>query len=60
MDKIWYYMNEDKEKYGPYTDHDLLALIEQEIVRGNTFIWMPDFSSWIKVKNSIYASYLPA
>ena len=32
MEKIWYYMNADKTKYGPFTDRELVGLIQHEIL----------------------------
>ncbi len=60
MDKVWYYMKQDKSKYGPYSDAELAALIKQEILTADDYIWMPDMSGWLKVGNSIYSVYMPA
>lgn len=59
MDKIWYYMKHDKQKYGPYTDSEITSLIKQEILLPKDYIWMPDLSNWVKVENSIYSVYIP-
>lgn len=59
MDKVWYYMKQDRKKYGPYSDLEIIRLIQQEILEGIDYIWMPDLSNWIKVENSIYSVYLP-
>lgn len=59
MDKIWYYMKPDKQKYGPFTDAELVKLIHQEILDGEDWIWMPDMDGWLKIKDSIYSTYLP-
>lgn len=58
-DKIWYYMKPDKSKYGPYSEGELAALIKQEILGENDYIWMTDLEGWLKVGSSIYAFYLP-
>lgn len=58
MDKVWYYMKSDRSKYGPYTDRELAALISNGILDPEDYIWMPDLSGWIKLKNTIYSFYL--
>ncbi|MBR3310665.1 MAG: DUF4339 domain-containing protein [Solobacterium sp.] len=59
MEKIWYYMNADKTKYGPFTDRELVGLIQHEILNEESWIWMPDMDNWVKIGNSIYSVYLP-
>ena len=59
MDKIWYYMKNDRQKYGPYTDAELINLIRQEILLAEDYIWMPDLTEWLKIGDSIYSEYLP-
>lgn len=60
MDEVWYYMKkENKKKYGPYSDDELKALIRQEILSADDYIWMPDLSGWLKVGNSIYSIFIP-
>ncbi|MBR2809957.1 MAG: DUF4339 domain-containing protein [Solobacterium sp.] len=59
MDRVWYYMKQDRSKWGPYTDAELVSLIKQEILSDRDWIWMPDMEKWLRVANSIYAFYLP-
>ena len=59
MEKVWYYMKPDKSKYGPYSDAELAALIRQEILLEDDYIWMTEMTGWLKIKNSIYSIYLP-
>lgn len=59
MEKVWYYMKRDKSKYGPYSDTELCALINQGIINPDEYVWMPDMKSWLKVENSIYSVYMP-
>ncbi|NCB32342.1 MAG: DUF4339 domain-containing protein [Erysipelotrichia bacterium] len=59
MDKIWYYTADGDEKFGPYTDAELIRLIQQGIILKDHYIWMVDLSGWIKVSDSIYSVYLP-
>lgn len=46
MDKIWYYTRGDGQKYGPYTDEDLIKLIHQGILEGEDYIWTTDLDNW--------------
>lgn len=57
-DKVWYYAKEDGQKYGPYTDEELIKLIQNGILSENDLIWMTDLDDWISVGNSIYSFYL--
>lgn len=59
MDKVWYYMKKDRNKYGPYSDQELIALIQQEILMAEDYIWMPDLKGWVRVGTSVYSFYLP-
>lgn len=52
-------MNADKTKYGPFTDRELVGLIQHEILNEESWIWMPDMDNWVKIGNSIYSVYLP-
>lgn len=58
MDKIWYYTRGDGEKYGPYTDEELIKLIAQGILIGTDYIWMSDLDEWVQIQDSIYCVYL--
>lgn len=58
MDKIWYYTRGDGQKYGPYTDEDLIKLIRQEILEGEDYIWTTDLDEWVQIKDTIYSIYL--
>ena len=58
MTKVWYYMKQDKKKYGPHSDEELIKLIKNGIIEAEDYIWMTDLDHWIKVENSIYAIYL--
>ncbi len=57
-DKVWYYAKDDGQKYGPYTDEELIKLIRNGILNENDLIWMTDLDDWISVGNSIYSFYL--
>lgn len=59
MDKQWYYARSDAEKYGPYSDEELVELIRNGTVRENDYIWMSDLKNWLKVGDSIYSIFLP-
>lgn len=58
MDKIWYYTRGDGQKYGPYTDEDLVKLIRQGILEGEDYIWTTDLDEWVQIKDTIYSIYL--
>ena len=58
MNKIWYYTRGDGQKYGPYTDEDLIKLICQGILEGEDYIWTPDLDEWVQIKDTIYSIYL--
>ena len=57
MNKIWYYTKGDGNKYGPYTDEELVKLIKQDILTQNDYIWMMDLDEWIKIGDTIYSEY---
>ena len=58
MDKIWYYTRGDGQKYGPYTDEDLIKLIRQGILEDEEYIWTTDLDEWVQIKDTIYSIYL--
>ena len=58
MDKIWYYTRGDGQRYGPYTDEDLIKLIRQGILEGEDYIWTTDLDKWVQIKDTIYSIYL--
>ena len=58
MDKIWYYTRGDGQKYGPYTDEDLIKLIRQGILEDEDYIWTTDLDEWVQIKDTIYSIYL--
>ncbi|MBR2596633.1 MAG: DUF4339 domain-containing protein [Solobacterium sp.] len=58
MNKVWYYTLDGSEKPGPFSDDELVRLIQQKIVTADHYIWMVDLASWIPVRDSIYAFYL--
>ena len=59
MDKVWYYRKKDNQKYGPYTDEELIRLIRLEIINAEDEIWMVDLETWVNLGNSIYSCYIP-
>ena len=58
MNKVWYYTLDGSDKPGPFSDDELVRLIQQNIVTADHYIWMVDLSAWIPVRDSIYAFYL--
>ncbi len=60
MEKVWYYMRRaDHSKYGPYSDHELAALIHQGILEADDYIWTPALKGWLRVGDTIYSAYMP-
>lgn len=59
MEKVWYYMKSDRQKYGPYTDGEIIGLIRQGTLGAQDYIWMSYLEAWLNVGNSIYSIYLP-
>lgn len=57
-EKLWYYTKGDGEKYGPYTDQELIRLIQQGILGADDYIWMVDLEEWLLIGNTIYSFYL--
>ncbi len=57
MDKVWYYTKGDGNKYGPYTDEELVKLIRQEILVEDDYIWMMDLDEWVRIGDTIYSIY---
>lgn len=57
MDKVWYYTKGDGNKYGPYTDEELVKLIRQEILMEDDYIWMMDLDEWVRIGDTIYSIY---
>lgn len=58
-EKLWFYNKHgEEEKYGPYTDDELVRLIRQEILGEEDFIWMTDLEDWLKIGNTIYSTYI--
>lgn len=57
MDKVWYYTKGDGNKYGPYTDEELVKLIRQEILVEDDYIWMMDLDEWVRIGDTIYSVY---
>lgn len=58
MDKVWYYTKGDSNKFGPYTDEELVKLIKQGILHKYDYIWMIDLEEWVLVGETIYSIYL--
>ena len=57
MNKIWYYTKGDGNKFGPFTDEELIKLLKQEILTVDDYIWMMDLDEWIKIGDTIDSEY---
>lgn len=53
--KIWHIQNDSKS----YTDEELIEMIKNQKLDGETRITNRDLRKWIKIKNTIYQFYLP-
>lgn len=58
MDKVWYYCKEDGKKFGPFSDSELCSLIKNGILAGDDQIWMPEFTEWLRIRDTIYSGFL--
>lgn len=58
-DRIWYYTRGDGQKYGPYTDEELVKLIQQGILTEEDYVWTMELSQWAMIGDTIYSSYIP-
>lgn len=56
--KPWFVLR-NEEKLGPYSDEELVAMIENGIVGKTDYLWMFELGGWIKVSDCIYQYYLP-
>lgn len=43
----------DGKKYGPYTMENITSFIREGNVTGETCIWKPGMSDWVKIKDLI-------
>ncbi|MBQ6223306.1 MAG: DUF4339 domain-containing protein [Solobacterium sp.] len=59
MNKFWYYTKDGEEKYGPYTDNELIRLIKEKIIREEDKIWMVDLDEWLTLGDSIFNIFIP-
>ena len=58
-DRVWYYRKNEGEQTGPYSDEELVGLLQNGTVSGDDMIWMEDLKNWLKVSDSIYGIFLP-
>ena len=50
MDRLWYYTKRGStEKFGPFTDAELVQFNKQEILCKDDYIWMPDLKNWLEI-----------
>lgn len=55
--KIWYYVL-NNQSVGPYTQTEMIQMIQEKKILANTYIWKSGLQDWIYVKNSELAAYL--
>lgn len=58
-DKTWYYAKPTGEKFGPYSEGEIIKLIQNGLLNADDYIWMVDLDNWVTVGNSIYSFYMP-
>lgn len=49
--RYWYYLDEDKKRYGPISLNRLKGLLEENKIFSNTYVWNEDFKNWEFLKN---------
>lgn len=57
-DKTWYYLK-NNQKEGPFTENEIIKLIQHQIINGDDYIWMLDLNDWVLLKNSLFSLYMP-
>jgi len=58
-ERIWYYATTAGDRFGPYSEEELIRLLQKGLVRAEDYIWVVDFETWMNVGKSIYSFYLP-
>ncbi len=58
-DRVWYYVKADRMKHGPYTDEELVGLLQKGTVEADDLIWMEDLKNWLRAGDSIYGIFIP-
>ncbi|HCY06215.1 MAG: DUF4339 domain-containing protein [Erysipelotrichaceae bacterium] len=56
-DKTWYYFK-NNQKEGPFTENEIIKLIQHQIIEGDDYIWMLDLNDWVLLKNSLFSIYM--
>jgi hypothetical protein len=51
--KLWYYVNENKEQIGPIQLGSLETLWEEGKISASTYIWTSDWPSWKKMEDFV-------
>ena len=57
-DKTWYYLK-NNQKEGPFTENEIIKLIQHQIIKVDDYIWMLDLNDWVLLKNSLFSLYMP-
>jgi hypothetical protein len=56
--KKWHLLAHDKVVRGPYSFHEIAALIEAEKLNAESKIWSQDFENWTTLSNTIFNAVL--
>ena len=58
VNKDWYYVSNQNEQMGPYTEAEMIGFIQNHVLYGNTYVWKSGLADWIRLKDSDLAQYL--
>lgn len=53
-EKMWYYLNEQKERFGPMSLNALSKAWHEGLVQEQTFVWNEAMENWLHFKNVIH------
>ncbi len=56
--RTWYYAKPSGDKFGPYSEEEIIKLLRNGILTATDYIWMIDLDNWVLVGDSIYSFYL--
>lgn len=51
-DACWFYVNSGNQQTGPFTQDEMIQLIKNGTINGNTYVWKSGMADWIRCKDS--------
>ena len=54
----WYYVSNDSKQNGPYTEKEMVQMIQNGMIQANMYVWATGMADWVFLKNSSLASYM--